>query len=725
MNTPLAKMPVRLLAIMSATLWLPFVHAFATFDLRADAEFFYGRYSDLVDEPIELRDEVEFIGTLAPNTDFPIVVAAEATDNISSEVVARYGDGWIRIVGTAVSVIAGTPEGIAAEGGGEFQFFATIRDTVTITAPGRPTGTSGTASVGVLADGVLSAATSSFGERRGEGSRAVAVGDGSVMARFTAVDTVSVGVAGDVISTVFPDSRPPALGFQDEFLGGSLNFLFGVPIDVEIQMRADGRAGGDSSTDNGALASAVIVVDFGRTVTWAGVGDLRDAEGVAVADFSALSSTGVDFRHAIVAPVPVPAAMPMMVFGLTWLGLRRLRVGPGGRSRGTRAILPGIVGRGLKLPRWIAMFLRRPRTHWDCSFGHGTSAAMNRHIDAASGKRLLSAALVRWMPLLLGLHTSAALAFNVQLDGRLDYQFTRDSGDSSFEAEDDFRVIEMLVPERNYGFVLSAAGGGLSASENVSTEIVARHGVGWVRVAGTAVSALTAAPPATDTRGEANFEFLAHILDEVTIDAPGLTGSTGSASLGVLADGALSASGLSTLGESGTLTDGIGGIIVTLTGVSTVQAVLGHVVADRAHAPEVGVVSAIGFDNAFLGGTLEFTYGVPITIDITLGGDGDTSAFSAGGDNGGAPATSVVVIDFGHTLTWAGVEDVRDAVGNPVTGFTALSSAGADFRQAIAAPVPLPPSWLLSASAVLCAYRLRARRSTISQASRGGSLMSR
>ena len=90
--------------------------------------------------------------------------------------------------------------------------------------------------------------------------------------------------------------------------------------------------------------------------------------------------------------------------------------------------------------------------------------------------------------------------------------------------------------------------------------------------------------------------------------------------------------------------------------------------------------------------SLSFATGQTLSVDIE--GEVRTSVF--GGQSRGGMAQATGLADFGNTMAWGGIHDVRDALGNPVTGFSALSaSTGFDYAKAFPSAVPEPSSWLL------------------------------
>jgi hypothetical protein len=89
-------------------------------------------------------------------------------------------------------------------------------------------------------------------------------------------------------------------------------------------------------------------------------------------------------------------------------------------------------------------------------------------------------------------------------------------------------------------------------------------------------------------------------------------------------------------------------------------------------------------DQEFLGREVEFVFGQPFAFSFVLEVEGDATASVSD------PERSVVasfVGDFGHTMTWAGIQGLRDANGDPVLDFEVTSASGTNYRDRI---VPVP-----------------------------------
>jgi hypothetical protein len=96
---------------------------------------------------------------------------------------------------------------------------------------------------------------------------------------------------------------------------------------------------------------------------------------------------------------------------------------------------------------------------------------------------------------------------------------------------------------------------------------------------------------------------------------------------------------------------------------------------------------------------LSFVFGVPFRLGVSLGIDAQARATNLKIDLDD-PAylqlrTAEAYGQFGHTLRWGGVQQVLDASGQTVSGWTVRSESGIDYAVANTTAVPEPSVWLL------------------------------
>lgn len=123
--------------------------------------------------------------------------------------------------------------------------------------------------------------------------------------------------------------------------------------------------------------------------------------------------------------------------------------------------------------------------------------------------------------------------------------------------------------------------------------------------------------------------------------------------------------------------------------------------------PGTGAMACTGSSPGLIDVSLMLYSGSRIVIDMSARGQSVAGAFLQG--PGGASAGSSV--DFGHTLGWGGVQQVRDAAGNLIDTYamTGLGS-GFDFRQAYVSAVPEPQTIALWAAGLAFMAALSGRR---------------
>ena len=150
----------------------------------------------------------------------------------------------------------------------------------------------------------------------------VVVISGGLFAEFTgrtfsiADVAASLSVGGQSVSG-FSELLVSALGERrtgDEGLALTLSgvpFRVGVPLVVSLSLAVSGSA---DVTDAGATGRGMS--DYAHTLTWGGLGDVRDANGVLLTDFTAVSpDSGFDFRGAAPASVAEPDTGLLLTWG--------------------------------------------------------------------------------------------------------------------------------------------------------------------------------------------------------------------------------------------------------------------------------------------------------------------------------------------------------------------------------------------------------------------------
>jgi hypothetical protein len=91
---------------------------------------------------------------------------------------------------------------------------------------------------------------------------------------------------------------------EEELFRVTVGFVFGAPVLVDFGLRISSNVWGDSSPNAPGVWAATGIADFRHTATWAGVLDLRDAQGEPVEDFDVTSASGTDYRGPIAVPEP-------------------------------------------------------------------------------------------------------------------------------------------------------------------------------------------------------------------------------------------------------------------------------------------------------------------------------------------------------------------------------------------------------------------------------------
>lgn len=229
-----------------------------------------------------------------------------AASFVSGSASAGASVGGVSVQTRADANIGGSVDGVSA---------AQWADGFTIVASGHAPGTMGTftAAVGVSGSLIADAET--------------AIADSFIIAEFRLDTDVANGnfiATGGGRRTV--GGSLPAFSGQENFqlIFANVPFEFGRPISVTLRLYATSQA---IAFNNGGFARARA--DYGQSMTWAGMSNLRDAAGNPISAFNALSTTsGFDFANA--TPVPEPASVGLLLLGLgavAWQIKRRPKAG--------------------------------------------------------------------------------------------------------------------------------------------------------------------------------------------------------------------------------------------------------------------------------------------------------------------------------------------------------------------------------------------------------------
>lgn len=92
-----------------------------------------------------------------------------------------------------------------------------------------------------------------------------------------------------------------------------------------------------------------------------------------------------------------------------------------------------------------------------------------------------------------------------------------------------------------------------------------------------------------------------------------------------------------------------------------------------------------------------FTYGREVSTTLSLGAVAGTRTFNTSSAHAEA--------DYGHTMVWGGLTEVRDSTGQLVSTFSALSSTGSGFNFASAVPEPTSATLLVGGLLLIVATR--------------------
>lgn len=104
--------------------------------------------------------------------------------------------------------------------------------------------------------------------------------------------------------------------------GINITAPFGHTLSISMGGETWASAAGGQGRGGDALSGGYA--DLGHTIAWAGISNLRDQNGLAIASYTAISPTsGYDYVTPFASAVPEPAAAALMLAGLAGLAARR------------------------------------------------------------------------------------------------------------------------------------------------------------------------------------------------------------------------------------------------------------------------------------------------------------------------------------------------------------------------------------------------------------------
>lgn len=213
-------------------------------------------------------------------------------------------------------------EARSAPGSGYFGIFASnsayFRDDFLFESAGRA-GTTGTVQIKFTVDGTLAVArNSSQGYVSGIDSTVRANADytfkggtnGPAFSKSESLRTDAYATAQGVAA----HTGSPFLGIEQTY---TIPFTFGTVLEgVELRINSNAQAIGRPDFSSSAVA------DLSHTANWGGFGELRDASGTLLTDYTFTSGSGFDFTQSITA-VPEPSSMILGMIGCSAIALRR------------------------------------------------------------------------------------------------------------------------------------------------------------------------------------------------------------------------------------------------------------------------------------------------------------------------------------------------------------------------------------------------------------------
>lgn len=222
-----------------------------------------------------------------------------------------------------------------------------------------------------------------------------------------------------------------------------------------------------------------------------------------------------------------------------------------------------------------------------------------------------------------------------------------------------------------------SAGFAEAASDGPRASGRARAEYGLLRAIGQAAENGPVPPISVNGSGAAAW------IDPVTIDAPGLTGQQGTATVHYRIDGTLA---INTTARAAANYSFIVELGTQFFHVSRAQY-------------ELGGPPSVDFLNQPISATVPLIFGTSRDWHFTI---------QAVGTVLGVSPTASAITNLGSTATWLGISEVRDAGGNLVSTYSLVSGSGTDWAQPV--PVPEPSVFALFGLGTLALFGVSLRR---------------
>lgn len=224
--------------------------------------------------------------------------------------VDTHGDASARSGALHVSSYSNAGVGTDAQG----RASASWADSFPVTSGSIASGQHGTFDVSVIVEGTL------IGEAAARSNSGFAISDNIVIGDFsieTNADGGHQSSEGRARLTVDSNGNISNIGSQSFRLTFSdVPFIFGRDIGVTLSLATI------TGTTTYNLSSALAQANYGDTMIWGGLSDVRDANGMLVHDYTAISpNSGFDFARAAESSVPEPTSWTLLLAGVSLLTL--------------------------------------------------------------------------------------------------------------------------------------------------------------------------------------------------------------------------------------------------------------------------------------------------------------------------------------------------------------------------------------------------------------------